>query len=283
MEGAQLPKKITEVEQSSLRPTLMYFQLSQTSGRHPVCAHAAWPGWRVLEHGSVAQLRDIDSSSGDSRRQLSKFKVVQSIKKEIEDEACSLSWLEFRFQKYWTTHWNPSLFRGALIYIQNSQPLQWSRILCKAYHTHKCFPSENASRLVVMAAGFNPAKNDSHLTLPYQCEIHLLAMGSSLWTDSRIRAATTIQIHFIPGQQQRKGWEQPYKQTCFFTPRHFSSRQNWCTEGGNNPKAPTDVAYSELHSLRLSRKPALWTGTIFLLKAWIVKVQMGDDSQKAFL
>lgn len=48
-----------------------------------------------------------------------------------------------------------------------------------------------------------------------QCEIHLLAMGSSFSTDITIRAAMTTQIQFIPAQQPHKGWEQPYQQTCF--------------------------------------------------------------------
>lgn len=51
----------------------------------------------------------------------------------------------------------------------------------------------------------------------------------------------------------------------------------------NNTEAPTDVAWSELRSLRLSSKPALSMGIIFLLKTEIVKLQLGDDSQKAFL
>lgn len=126
--------------------------------------------------------------------------------------------------------WNLSLFRGALISILNFHPSQRIWNLCKVYHTYKCLPSENASHLMVMPVGFLPVKNNSHLTVLYHCKIHLLAMGSSLWTANMIRAAMTAQIHWIPGQWQGKGWEQPYKLTCFFAPRCFSSRQVWHTD-----------------------------------------------------
>lgn len=68
---------------------------------------------------------------------------------------------------------------------------------------------------MAVAAGFNPAKKESYLTLLCQWEIHQLAMGSSFSTDITIRAAVTTQIQFIPAQQPHKGWQQPYQQACF--------------------------------------------------------------------
>lgn len=178
--------------------------------------HAAVPAWRVLAHDFVPQLRDVDSSSGDSWRQLSQFKAVQSIQKEIEGEASSLPQLELHFQKYWTMHWIP-LYSEELSFTRCvEQKLVWSVL----YHTHKRFPSENASRLVIMAAGFNPVR-----TAPYCISVNFTYWPWAAPSEQTSEPEPPWQPRFIPYLVSSKAQAKPYERTCIFTPRQFSSRQ----------------------------------------------------------
>lgn len=115
----------------------------------------------------------------------------QSINKEIADEACSLPWIECQFWKCQTTLKSISL-REALIYMLNSHSLRWSRNLCKVYIHSSA--SEKVSCLVVMAAAFNSAKNNIYLTLPCQCEIHIMAIGNFYWAYIKIRATISYLV-----------------------------------------------------------------------------------------